>query len=162
MRKILFVCAVLVLLFCIGCDAAQPDTPPADERPFAQVYDDGLRRIDAGRLLRLPAEKEGYEYCFLEIELTNNDIKPIYYSSLLCLRAESRGTALETENAPAAIAAAKASFTDFDMLDGTVDSGSTARGFVFFEAPAGTDEFDISIAADYCLDEWLSFSCHIG
>lgn len=162
MRKLLFACAVLVLIFCIGCDAALPDTPPAEERPFAQVYDDGLRHIEAGRLLRLPSDSEGFEYCFLELDITNNDIKPIYYSSLLCLRAESDGAALSTENAPAAIAAAKASFDDFNILDGTIESNTAARGFVFFEAPAGTDEFDISIAADYCLDEWLQFSCHIG
>jgi len=159
MKKLLFACALLVLAFCIGCDAAPPAAPAEAERPFAQVYDDGLRRIEAGRLLRLPSDSEGFEYCFLELEITNNDIKPIYYSSLLCLRAKSGGTELNTKNAPAAIAAAGASFDDFNMLDGIIETNSAARGFIFFEAPAGTDEFDISIAAEYCLDEWLQFSC---
>ena len=161
MRKLLFTCAVVVLIFCIGCNAAQPDTPAVPENAFSEVFNDGLRIIEAGRLIRLPAADEGREYCFLELRITNNDITPIYYSSMLCLSVSSGGSPLSTENAPAAIAAAKASFDNFTILDGTIESNTAIQGFIFFEAPVGTNEFDISIASNFCRDEWLDFSCSV-
>ena len=162
MRKLLFACAVFVLIFCIGCDAVRPDAQQPSENAFSEVLNDGLRVIEAGRLIRLPSGNDNTEYCFLELRITNNDITPIYYSSMLCLSVSSDGTALSTENASAAINAAKASIENFAVLDGTIESNSTVQGFVFFEAPVGTKEFDINIASNFCREEWLSFSCHVN
>lgn len=162
MRKLLFVCAVFVLIFCIGCNAVPQETPVPPENAFSEVFNDGLRTIEAGRLIRLPSGDAEHEYCFLELRITNNDISPIYYSSMLCLSASSGGTALSTENAPAAINAAKASVENFKVIDGTIEPNSTVQGFVFFEAPIGAKEFDINLASNFCCDEWLSFSCHVS
>ena len=160
MKRIILSAALILLLALCSCSTETPEeTPPAQPEVFSEVYNDGVTAIETRRLIRLPGSSEGTEYCFLEVRLTNSDVTPIYYSSLLCLKGEASGNELTVKNAVAANNAAAAAIDGYSTIDGEIDPGETAEGFVFFEAPSGMTSFDISLASDFGDDKWVSFSC---
>lgn len=167
MKRFLFIIITVMtaaaLLLLPGCQTdAQPEEDPAQIKTFSEVYNDGVTVIETGRLVRLPGSSDAYEYCCLELRLTNNGTAPIYYSSMLCLSASSGGNAFPTENILAATLAAREAIDGFLTLDGVIDPDTTVQGFVLFEAPAGTESFDIRLATDFCDDEWVGFSCGVS
>ncbi len=160
MKKLLcLLLAAVTLLALCGCDIGQPQEEAETPIVFAEVFNDGITSVETRRLMRLPGSSAETEYCFLEVRLANNDVAPIYYSSLLCLKASSGGTTLSTQNAVAATNAATAEIADYFTLDGEISPGEAAEGFIFFEAPKGLTAFDISIATNFGADKWVSFSC---
>ena len=160
MKRIFLIPAVLLLLMLCACAPEQTgEEPPAQPEMFSEVFNDGVTAVETRRLIRLPGSTAETEYCFLEVRLTNNNVEPVYYSSLLCLRGSAGGNALDIKNAVAANNAAAAAIEGYSTIDGEIASGGTAEGFVFFEAPAGMTSFEISLATDFGDDEWVSFSC---
>lgn len=160
MKRIIFTAALALLLALCACSpAAEEEAPPSQPEMFSEVYNNGVTIIETRRLIRLPGSTSETEYCFLEVRLTNGDVAPIYYSSLLCLKGSAGGNALEIKNAVAANNAAAAAIDGYCTIDGEIASGETAEGFVFFEAPAGMTSFEISLATDFGNDKWVSFSC---
>ena len=152
--------AVCVLTLSLSaCTLTETEESADQPDVFAEVYNDGITAVETRRLIRLPGSSSETEYCFLEVRLTNSGTEPVYYSSLLCLKASSGDTVLPTNNAVAANNAAAAAIADYTTLDGEISPGESAEGFVFFEAPAGLTEFDISLATDFGAGEWISFSC---
>ncbi len=164
MRKFLIIAltAAAVIFSLCSCTASpeSPESQPAKEG-FSEVFNDGVTVVEAGRLLRLPGSSDGYEYCFLELKITNLGTEPIYYSSMLCLRAGADGESFPAEHTLDAVLTAKASIDGFDTLDGIIEPDMTAQGFAVFEAPVGAEQFDISIATDFSEDEWLKFACGV-
>jgi len=162
MRKIRFVYAAVLLAILLvsgGCSASEPEKPV---KLFSEVYNDGVTAIETGRLIRLPGSTENHEYCFLELRLTNNGTAPIYYSSMLCLAVSSGGQSFSNENILDASLAARENITGFISLDGVIEPSTTVQGFIFFEAPLGTEQFDIRLATDFSEDQWVSFSCAVN
>ena len=150
--------AIFSLFLLCSCNIHQQEAEPAPE-VFSEVCNNGIVKIEACRLIRLPESDEANEFCFLELRVTNNGIAPIYYSNLLCLKASSEGKELKTSGAAAANIAAAEKISGYKQLDGIIDVGEAAEGFIFFEAPADAKIFEISIATDYCNGEWISFTC---
>jgi len=159
---VLLSCMILALSLC-GCDVSQSaEKEPLPPQDFSEVYNDGVVVVETKRLLRLPAGGAESEYCYLEVRLTNNGTMPIYYSSMLCLSVSSGGAEFPRGNIVDASNLAHTGIEGFETLDGVIDTGETAQGFVIFEAPAGTQQFDISLATNFCSDEWVSFTCGVS
>ncbi len=166
MKKAVAVLMTMLLLACLaGCallPGEQEEAPPPQPTGFSEVYNDGVTKVETYRLLRLPGKSGESEYCCLEVRLTNNGTAPVYYSSMLCLEVSASGVVLDNSGTIEAILTAREGIEGFETLDGVIDPGTAAEGFVVFEVPAGAGSFDVRLATDFCDDEWIEFSCAVS
>ena len=143
--------AVMCALMCVGCAEKQQTAPGP---VMTEVYDDGMYTVDAGRV-RTVTGADGSLIHIVRLHIANRTDEPLVISTLLGAYVECGGERINCVPLCPQIS----SGADLpDCIDGIVGPGSFVDGRAAFPACGGNDgPLTMSLAVDYCADEWITF-----
>lgn len=134
----LFLVAVLFLSSCAGQEA-----PPDKPVPFEPVLSDGVFTVEAR------TARDNGSLTVVELRITNGSEKSVAVSSALGVKVNAGGSEMELLNAKE---------LGLSPIDGLIEPGSTAQGFIAFADESLSESCEVAVAVDLGKDDWLTFT----